>query len=175
MFLESFRKTLSRKARRRKRGLMKQAEILHEPRTPPASQEEDSTLNPRNSLENTARKQAGRLLHEAQDNKAKQGLGLHTPTPTPPPPPKTSLLTARTQPPSPSPAASHSNRRGEPRNAAEKKIQVESRGGFQQHPGRRGASVRRERTDALGRSDRDFFFVSSCSFSTESSTKARTT
>ena len=69
------------------------------------------------------------LLPEAPDNKAEQGLGLHThshththtltPTPTPPPPPESSLLTARTQPPSPSPAASLSNRRGEPRTAAE--------------------------------------------------------
>ncbi len=125
------------------------------------SQEEGFMEPDRKRLENTMRKPGGGLLNGAQDNKAKQGLGLHTPTPTPPPPPKTSLLTARTEPPSPSPAASHSNRRGEPRNAAEKKIQVKLRRDFQQHPGRSGASVRRGWTDAVGRSVGPglFFFV----------------
>ncbi|KAK2886800.1 hypothetical protein Q8A73_020746 [Channa argus] len=71
----------------------------------------------RNRLENTSTKPGGGLQHAAQDNKAKQGLGLHSPTPHTSATPQTTLLTARTEPPSPSPGASYSNRRGEPRTA----------------------------------------------------------
>lgn len=99
----------------------------------------------------------------------------HTATPTPPPPPKTSLLTARTEPPSPSPAASHSsNRRGEARSAAETKGPGrDPKGGFSgtQAEEERVCAGERGRMDAVGRSVElgiFFFFLSSCSFSTES-------
>lgn len=120
----------------------------------------------KNRMEKTTRARR-RLQTGARDNKAKQGLGLHTPTPTPPPPPDTSLLTARTEPPSPSPAALHSNRRGEPRTAAEKKIRWF--GGTSSRIKAEAERMCAERMHGVGRSVGPgrgwFLFSSSCSSS----------
>lgn len=97
--------------------------------------------------------------------KQRQGLGLHSATPTTP-------LTARTQPPSPSPRCLAL--KPAERSAAMRRGRTDPGGGpqpsgAQEHQGRSGASVSRGSwTETAAGSDRDFFFLSSCSFSTES-------
>ena len=105
------------------------------------------------------------LLPEAPDNKAEQGLGLHTHSHTHththshrPPHLHLPLKAACSQPglslhpPAPLPRSqTGGENRGPPRRQTQ--IQVEERAGFQLHPGRRGASVRRGGcSDGCGRS-----------------------
>lgn len=158
--------------------------LVHEGPQSPAGPQEDSFIQTRTERLKT-RRAAGRSCYPkpriTKQSRAWGSTHTHTltPTPTPPPPPESSLLTARTQPPSPSPAASLSNRRGEPRTAAEtNKDPGGGTSGFQQHPGRRGASVRRGGCSdgcgrSVGRTGTFFFFFFVLLFFT--STKTETT
>lgn len=128
---------------------------------PPTLRTRTSRSNREKRAENTTERSPG------QQSKAGPGAShIHRP-PHLRHPLKSSLLTARTEPPSPSPAASLSNRRGEPRCAAEIKGEDPGGGLDEQQPGRSGASERREgwtdgRMDgcsrSLARSHRDSFF-----------------
>lgn len=136
---------------------------------PPSLRTRTSCSNREKRAENTRR-----AAERSPGQQSKAGPGASHRPPHLRHPLKSSLLTARTEPPSPSPAASLSNRRGEPRCAAEIKGE-DPGGGLDGLPaaarpkGSEGAPGRMDGCSrSLTRSHRDSFFLSSWSFSTES-------